>query len=96
MPTSALELERVYKLLNENARLSLAIVGHTDNSGSKENNKLLSLNRAQAVVDFLSNKGIDKKRLIAKGMGDTMPIDSNTTEQGKSNNRRTEINIISN
>jgi len=91
-----LELERVIKLLNENPQLSLAIVGHTDNSGSKEKNKQLSLNRAQAVVDFLSNKGIDKKRLIAKGMGDTMPIDSNTTEQGKSNNRRTEINIISN
>ncbi len=96
VPTSALELERVYKLLSENPSLSLAILGHTDNSGNKEKNKLLSLNRAQAVVDFLSNKGIDKKRLIAKGMGDTMPIDSNTTEQGKSNNRRTEINIISN
>jgi len=96
VPTSALELERVIKLLNENPQLSLAIVGHTDNSGNKEKNKQLSLNRAQAVVDFLSNKGIDKKRLIAKGMGDTMPIDSNTTEQGKSNNRRTEINIISN
>lgn len=96
VPTSALELERVYKLLSENPGLSLAILGHTDNSGNKEKNKLLSLNRAQAVVDFLSNKGIDKKRLIAKGMGDTMPIDSNTTEQGKSNNRRTEINIISN
>lgn len=95
-PLSAVELDKLVLLLNENPQLKLEIAGHTDNVGKKEENNLLSLNRAKAVAAYLISKGIIPSRLTPKGMGDSKPIASNDTEQGKSLNRRTEINILSN
>ena len=94
--TSSAELENIIKLLIDNPKIKLSVEGHTDNAGGSAFNLKLSLNRAMAVVDYLTQKGISRTRLSAKGLGDTRPIDSNTTEQGKSNNRRTEIHILSN
>ena len=93
---SLAELDRLIILMNENPKIIIQINGHTDNAGNKEANKTLSLNRAKSVIGYLLSKGIKKERLTAKGFGDSSPIASNDTEQGKSLNRRTEINIISN
>jgi len=89
------ELDNLVAMLNENPKLRLEISGHTDNVGKKEDNIKLSDNRARAVVDYLITKGIDRTRLQCKGYGDSKPLGSNETEDGKSNNRRTEINVIS-
>jgi len=90
------ELNALIALLNENPKMKLQISGHTDNVGKKEDNLLLSQNRAKAVVNYLISKGIAATRLVSKGFGDSMPMEKNDTEQGKINNRRTEINILSN
>jgi outer membrane protein OmpA-like peptidoglycan-associated protein/Tol biopolymer transport system component len=93
---SEIELDKFVSLLNENPNLKIQINGHTDNVGKKEDNQKLSLNRANAVVKYFVSKGIKAVRLTAMGLGDTKPISDNNTEQGKNNNRRTEINVISN
>ena len=93
---SEIELDKFISLLNENPNLKIQISGHTDNVGKKIDNQKLSLNRANAVVKYFVSKGIKAIRLSAVGFGDTKPIADNDTEQGKNNNRRTEINVISN
>jgi outer membrane protein OmpA-like peptidoglycan-associated protein/Tol biopolymer transport system component len=93
---SEIELDKFIYLLNENPNLKIQINGHTDNVGKKEDNQKLSLNRANAVIKYFVSKGIKAIRLTAVGYGDTKPIADNHTEQGKNNNRRTEINVISN
>jgi len=93
---SEIELDKLVQLMNDNINLKVEIEGHTDNVGKKEDNIALSSNRANAVVSYITSKGINKSRLTAKGYGDTRPIASNDTEEGKSHNRRTEINVISN
>jgi OmpA-OmpF porin, OOP family len=72
----------------------IRIEGHTDSKGSKVANQLLSQQRANAVRDWLVKKGgIDKKRLDAKGFGQTKPIGDNATEAGREANRRVEFHI---
>ena len=78
----------------QNASVSIEISGHTDNVGDKKSNQILSENRAKSVLDFLIANEIPKERLSYKGFGDTMPIDDNTTEKGRANNRRTEFMIL--
>jgi len=95
-PESETELIKIVGLLNENPNLKVQISGHTDNVGKKEANQLLSLNRAKSVVNYLVSKGIQSGRLTPKGYGDTKPVAPNDTDQGKSLNRRTEINVVSN
>ena len=72
----------------------MEIQGHTDSSGDSENNMLLSESRAKSVVDYLVAKGIESSRLKHSGYGDTVPIASNETEEGRQLNRRTTIKII--
>lgn len=94
-PESETELQNLLKLLNENATMRIEISGHTDNVGSDANNQKLSENRALAVVNYLIDKGgIDKSRLTYKGYGASRPIDTNDTEEGRQNNRRTELKVI--
>ncbi len=95
-PESEAELNKIIGLLNENPNMKVQISGHTDNVGKKEANQLLSLNRAKSVVNYLIGKGININRLLPKGFGDTKPVASNDTDEGKSLNRRTEINVVSN
>ncbi len=94
--TSYAELDKVVALMNENPKLTVLISGYTDNVGKPADNLLLSVNRAKAVVFYLQTKGIDAKRLSGKGFGETKPIDINTTEAGRANNRRTELSVVSN
>ena len=72
----------------------MLVDGHTDNVGGKAFNQKLSQGRADAVKKYLSDKGIDESRIIAKGYGDTKPVVSNATAQGKQKNRRVEFTIM--
>ncbi len=91
---SYIELDKLAAFLKTNANIKIEISGHTDNVGSKEYNQTLSENRAKSVYNYLINNGIEKTRLTYKGFGDTKPIDTNDTDSGRSNNRRTEFKII--
>ncbi len=94
-PESIAEVENIRELLVANTALKVQINGHTDNSGNAASNKTLSLKRATAVVNYLSQKGIAASRLSAKGYGSERPIVSNDDEEGgRAINRRTEIEII--
>jgi outer membrane protein OmpA-like peptidoglycan-associated protein/tetratricopeptide (TPR) repeat protein len=94
-PESTFELDNIYELLKENPTLRIQISGHTDNIGKPTDNMTLSNNRAQAVVKYLVGKGIDPQRLTFKGFGATQPVADNATEEGRAQNRRTELKVIS-
>lgn len=89
------ELDRMVKLLAENASMKVEISGHTDNVGADKDNQLLSENRAKEVVKYLVQKGIPAERAVAKGYGETQPVATNDTEEGRSQNRRTVLTVIS-
>ncbi len=88
------ELNKLKLFLSENPAIRIELRGHTDNQGSDAHNLDLSDQRAKAVRDFLVQKGINADRLQAKGFGETMPVESNETPQGRANNRRTEFVIL--
>ena len=93
-PTSRVELDEIIALLKENPKVSILISGHTDNVGKPAENLLLSENRAKAVVNYLTEKGIARLRLYFKGFGDTQPLETNDSETGRAKNRRTELKIM--
>ncbi|MDD4553292.1 MAG: OmpA family protein [Bacteroidales bacterium] len=93
---SMVELDKLVDFLKKNPKLKIEISGHTDNIGTSVHNLELSQNRAKAVFDFLSGHGIDGKRMTYKGYGFNDPVDSNDTESGRANNRRTEFKVIGN
>jgi OmpA-OmpF porin, OOP family len=88
------ELDKLYEMLMNNPKIVIEISGHTDNTGTKDHNKLLSEARAKAVVDYLIKKGIQKVRLTYAGYGADKPIDTNATEEGRAKNRRVELTIL--
>ena len=88
------ELAEVIRVLKQNPEMHIEISGHTDNTGSIEHNQVLSKNRAQAVVAYLVEKGIDKKRLTSIGFGSSKPADTNETATGRALNRRIEMRIV--
>jgi len=94
-PTSTAELDRLTKMLNDIPTLKIEISGHTDNIGSDQYNENLSEGRAKAVVDYLIDKGIDRERLTFAGYGESQPIETNDTEEGRQMNRRTEFEVLS-
>ena len=69
------------------------VEGHTDNRGSAALNKSLSAKRAASVVKYLAAHGIEKDRLTSQGFGSEHPIDANTNDAGRANNRRVEFHI---
>ncbi|MBN2683260.1 MAG: OmpA family protein [Bacteroidales bacterium] len=87
-------LESFIEFLEENPTVKIEIRGHTDNEGNAETNMELSIKRAKAVHDFLILMGVEKHRLSYKGFGQTKPVASNDTPEGRSKNRRTEFLII--
>ena len=76
--------------------LKIEISGHTDNTGSATVNETLSQQRAEAVVTFLTSKGIASSRMRAKGYGASKPVATNNTDDGRQQNRRTEFEITGN
>jgi outer membrane protein OmpA-like peptidoglycan-associated protein len=90
-PESMGSINEIYNLLKKNSSLKFEIDGHTDNTGTSAHNLDLSQQRADAVKTQLVSMGIDASRLTTKGLGDTKPIDTNDTPEGKANNRRVEF-----
>lgn len=90
---SKAELNKLIDLLKQNPSLKIEISGHTDNQGSAAYNQSLSQNRAKAVYEYLSATGIASSRLTFKGYGETKPLGSNETEEGRSQNRRTTFTV---
>lgn len=87
------ELDKFIEMLNESIEVQVEIAGHTETGGTEENNKELSQQRAQAVVDYIISKGISKKRIKAVGYGSHFPKTKGLTQEEKRSNRRTEIII---
>jgi outer membrane protein OmpA-like peptidoglycan-associated protein len=88
---SMTELDRLVSLLTENPGLKIQINGHTDDVGDDTFNQKLSETRAKSVHDYLLSKGISPERLRFKGFGESKPLKSNDTPEGKARNRRTEF-----
>jgi outer membrane protein OmpA-like peptidoglycan-associated protein/Tol biopolymer transport system component len=93
-PESQVELDKVVQLMQDNPTVKIQIEGHTDNIGKAADNMKLSENRAKAVVNYLVSKNISITRLIAKGFGATKSIADNNTEEGRAQNRRTELKVV--
>jgi len=92
-PSAFSELEKLFRFLNNNPKIKILIAGYTDNVGNTGYNLKLSRERAAAVFQYLLSKGIDAGRMQYKGFGNTHPLSTNDTPQGRANNRRTEIII---
>lgn len=87
-------LSAVVSVLRDHPEVKkVRVEGHTDNAGNPAENKKLSQERAAAVVTWLVGKGIDKARLAAVGFGQERPLAPNTTEDGRKQNRRVELNV---
>lgn len=94
LPESYPELDRIADLMKKNAKMKIQINGHINNVGTQ--NLEVSEKRAKAVVDYLILKGIPQERLSFKGYGDSQPIASNETDEGKKMNRRMEFVVTQN
>lgn len=90
-PESMGTFNQIKRIMTDNPDLTFEVGGHTDNTGGAPHNLTLSQQRAEAVKAQLVTMGIGAARLTAKGYGDTKPIASNTTPEGKANNRRVEF-----
>lgn len=90
------QLDEIVFIMNQYKAANFAIEGHTDSAGNNSKNLILSDNRANAVRKYLISKGINTKRLTAQGFGETRPIDTNKTAEGRLNNRRVELKVVNN
>ncbi len=84
-------LDNVFNSLEAFKNVRIKIVGHTDSQGARTYNKMLSIDRANSVRNYLVARGIDPSRIVATGYGEERPISSNRTAQGRAQNRRVEI-----
>ena len=84
-------LDEVVLVLKKNPDVRIEIQGHTDNTGTPSYNKKLSERRARAIMDYLVSHGISQNRLTAVGYGESRPIASNATPEGRQMNRRVEL-----
>jgi len=93
-PSSFPVLDEVAGLLANSPGVSVQVVGHTDSDGSESYNQTLSENRAASVRTYLVQRGIASSRISTIGMGESSPVASNATPQGKAENRRIEFRIL--
>lgn len=94
LPRSFVELSKLLNLMQDNPTMVIEIRGHTDSMGEHDYNIYLSRKRAKAVVEFLNENGVSRSRTRYKGFGNTEPVASNQTDEGRSQNRRVEFLII--
>jgi outer membrane protein OmpA-like peptidoglycan-associated protein len=94
-PESAATVNDLAVVLKAYPNTQVELVGHTDNIGTPASNLALSLSRAEAVRAMLVNSGVTAERLAAKGAGQSQPVASNDTEEGRARNRRLELNVTS-
>lgn len=84
-------LDTMAEIIGEYDQTAVHVIGHTDSTGTHSYNQQLSEKRATAVSRYLNRSGVDKERMRFSGMGETKPIDDNSTSSGRSKNRRVEI-----
>ncbi|MBN1598061.1 MAG: OmpA family protein [Bacteroidales bacterium] len=94
LPASFAELDQVAYFVRSNQISLIEIGGHTDSDGSDSYNQKLSEGRARSVVEYLKSKGVSQERMRAVGYGESKPIDTNLTEEGKAVNRRVEFTLL--
>jgi outer membrane protein OmpA-like peptidoglycan-associated protein len=92
-PESFVELDRVVKLMNDNPTLEIEMSAHTDSKGTDEYNITLSENRAKSVMNYILSKGIAENRITSHGYGETQPVATNETDEGRQLNRRVQFKI---
>jgi outer membrane protein OmpA-like peptidoglycan-associated protein len=88
------ELNRIVKLMGERQTMIVEIAGHTDAIGTEAYNMDLSERRSKAVLQYLTGQGVDKSRIQVAFFGESKPVESNATVEGRSKNRRVEFKII--
>jgi hypothetical protein len=88
------ELTKVANMMKANPTLEIELSAHTDYIGSYSDNLQLSNDRANSALQYLLSKGIASSRIIAKGYGETTPVASNKTDEGRQLNRRVEVRIL--
>lgn len=91
---SIAKVNKIADWMKNNPNHFILISGHTDNTGSKEFNKKLSIERAMSVCNLIVKSGVSKDRLKTKGYGDSKPLVENNSEENRRKNRRTEVEII--
>ena len=89
-------LNKLIGVFKEYPDTNLLVVGHTDSAGADDYNMTLSKNRAHAVTNYLTHKGINQSRLTTKWFGETQPMHDNSTAAGRAKNRRVNIAILPN
>lgn len=94
LPSSEPDLIRLYTMLSENPETRILITGHTDSQGAEKYNQGLSERRAASVKTEMVKRGIAAERIETNGKGESEPIDTNDTAEGRQNNRRVQITII--
>ncbi|WP_295530135.1 OmpA family protein [Novosphingobium sp. Chol11] len=87
-------LDRVAQSMVQYPDSLIDVYGHTDSTGSDAYNQTLSENRARAVADYLVSRGVSAQRVRSQGYGETQPVASNATDEGRAANRRVEIKIV--
>lgn len=93
-PDSYTELKELLDYLQRHEEVSIEIAGHTDNVGTDAHNLKLSQDRANSIRAYLISKGIKGGRVTARGYGASQPVADNATDEGKQQNRRTEVRIL--
>lgn len=92
--TAYARLDKFAHFMFENPEYKVYLIGHTDSVGTKVYNMKLSKRRAHSIANYLMEQGVAEKRMITIGKGDEGPIASNTTEEGRAMNRRTDITFV--
>jgi OmpA-OmpF porin, OOP family len=92
-PEAAQILDRLVAFMNENKGQKVALSGHTDNVGTEAYNMGLSNRRWTSVRDYVVKKGVEGGRVSGQGFGESKPIASNATAEGRAKNRRVEIKV---
>ena len=95
-PDAQNSLKQLSVSLQNNPQTNILVVGHTDSTGTAAHNMDLSIRRASAVKSFIDQQGVNGDRLTTQGKGETEPIESNSTPEGRAQNRRVEIVIVAN
>lgn len=93
-PVAFNQLDGYADYMNEVTAVSVKVIGHTDSRGSEAYNQKLSEKRAMAVKTYLEGKGVAADRISASGMGESQPMASNKTAEGRAENRRVEVHIV--
>lgn len=95
-PASMTNLQNLASILNKYPDTNILIEGHTDDTGTEEYNLDLSKKRSQSVSNYLASLNVDPTRFTIMGYGESQPIATNETSEGRSQNRRVELAIMAN